>query len=124
MSHPEGTDLDLPRIIEDQKECLAPLKIIGELREPRTQESQIPPRVLLRTIGEVIEPKKQEPITLLRALLRAIGEMREPKNQESQTLLRAIGEPMRGRILLMSAESLGIGIGTRERILLQKLTLL
>ena len=174
MFRPGGTDLDLiletfPRVIEDQKECIAPLKVI-ELRELRTQESQILPRALLRALGELRELKNQESQTLLRARLRVLGELRELKNQEYQTLLRArlreigelrelktqegqsllralgdprvlgergelmiqesqsllkaIGEPMRGRILLMSAESLGIGIGTRERILLQKLTLL
>ena len=112
--------------------------------EPKNQESKTLLGALLRAIGEMREPKTQESLTLLRARLRIIGEMRGPKMQESHSLLRALGdqrvlgegrglmiqsllkaieELMKGEVLSIPAESLGIGIGTRKRIRLQKLTL-
>ena len=109
MFRPGGTDLDLiletlPRIIKEQKECIALLRIIGERKECKT---------LLRRIEELRE---------LKTLLRRIGEQKEFQTL-LRALLRVLGEMMKGRIPLMSAGDLGSSLGMRQKILNQELTL-
>ena len=109
------------------------LKPVEEVKATRKREGIALRRSLRTAVGERKGPETQEPKVVgeardlfTQSLLRTLRDPRglgQGIGLMSLILLQFIGVVMRGEILFIPVEFLGIGLGMRKRIRSQKLTL-